>query len=314
MKVRILIALVVTLLVGVGSFIGYRALKGTNPKAEAKEAQAKSEKKKKKKDGKPVATVETVAEKTISDAVKAPGVVRADGVVTVTTFSEGLVNSCPARLGLRVAKGQTLCLVENDNPSATYLPFQVQAPVDGTVGEIHVSVGARVNKGDKIATLLRSERAKIEIELPLQDAEPIRVGTEATWEPLQNDAKGTKVRVTGVSPLPDPATRTVKVELTADKATVGAPGALGNITFVSNVRNGFEISEDAIAYRGIDPFVRTVENGKVKWVPVKLGRVQQGKIEITQGLQAGKVVVLECPIYLADGDAVGTKPAAEAPK
>jgi multidrug efflux pump subunit AcrA (membrane-fusion protein) len=314
MKARILIVLVVAVLVGGGSFLGYRALKGNSPKTDAKEAQAKTGKKKRKKDGKPIATVETLAEKTISDAVMAPGVVRADGVVTVTTFSEGIINSCPARLGLRVVKGQTLCLVENDNPSATYLPFQVQAPVNGTIGELHVSVGARVNKGDKIATLLRSERAKIEIELPLQDAESIRIGTEATWEPLQESSKATKVRVTGVSPLPDPATRTVTVELTAEKASVGAPGALGNITFVSNVRKGFELPEDAITYRGVDPFVRTVENGKVKWVAVKLGRVQKDRFEVTQGLQGGMVVVLECPVYLADGDAIATKPAAEAPK
>jgi multidrug efflux pump subunit AcrA (membrane-fusion protein) len=304
-KAKIAIVASAVGLLGFGAYKGRQAYKKNNASANAPAAE------------KPIANVQTADAKTISDIFITPGVVRADAVVAVTTFSEGLVKSCSARLGLRVSKGQTLCLVENDNPSATYLPFQIQAPVDAVVGELHVAPGVRVNKGDKIATLLLSERAKIEIELPVSDAAHIRVGAEATWEPLNtNNATPTPipVRVTGVSPLPDATTRTVKIELLPQKQGAGSPGALGNVSFVTNSRKSLEVPEESVVYRGTDSFLRTVENNIVKWAPVKLGRTQKGATEILEGLKSGTVFVTQSSKYLADGDEITPKQSGEKPQ
>ncbi len=307
-KAKIAIVAAAVLLIGFGAYKGRQAYKKSTASANAPAAE------------KPIANVETAEAKTISDIFITPGIVRADGVVAVTTFSEGLVKSCPIRLGLRVSKGQTLCLVENDNPSATYLPFQIQAPVDAVVGELHVAPGVRVNKGDKIATLLLSERAKIEIELPVSDTAHIRVGAEATWESLGNNSTANAapasipLRVTGVSPLPDATTRTVKIELLPQKQGAGSPGAIGNVNFVTNSRKSLEVPEESVVYRGTDPYLRTVENNIVKWAPVKLGRTQKGATEILEGLKSGTVFVTQSSKYLADGDEISPKQSGEKPQ
>jgi multidrug efflux pump subunit AcrA (membrane-fusion protein) len=263
-------------------------------------------------DEKPIANVQIVAPTNLSDNMIVPGVVRADGVLAVTTFSEGIVSACQVRLGERVQKGQNLCSVENDNPSATYLPYSVQAPASGTVGEIHAAVGARVNKGDKIVTILRSSRAKVEIEVPVQDAAKLKVGLDGTWVATRSEASASTetpigMKITGISPLPDMVTRTVRIELSSAKTEPGLPGSMGKVTFVFNSRKGFEVAEDALQYRGLDPFLRVVVDGKVKWVPVKVGRMQKGKVEITGGVVAGTSVVTSSAKFLADGDDVVAK-------
>lgn len=259
---------------------------------------------------KTVANVQNMVLETLSDNMIVPGVVRADGVVAVTTFSEGIVQNCDVRLGQAVEKNQTLCSVENDNPGATYLPHAVLAPVAGTIGEIHASVGSRVGKGEKIVTVLRSTTSKVDIDIAVQDAAQLKVGMPATWQKLGNGesaGKSTSLRITGISSIPDPATRTVRVELAATNGTSGLPGTMGKVTFVFNSRKGFEVAEGALQYRGQDAFLRTVTNSKVKWVAVKTGRVQKGKVEIVSGVAAGDKVVTSAAKFLADGDDVIVK-------
>ncbi|MEY3902018.1 MAG: hypothetical protein RL189_1324 [Pseudomonadota bacterium] len=259
---------------------------------------------------KPVVQVQTVEISKLNDNLIFPGVVRSDSVVAVTTFSEGIVESCSVALGVRVGKGQLLCKIVNDNPSATYLPHAVESPVAGVVGEIHAAVGMRIGKGDKIVTLLRSSLAKVELEVSVQDAARLKVGLPATWTLLQSDssnsaqAEKVSMRISGVSPLPNMNTRTVKIELVSEKANPGLPGTMGRAIFVLNQRDGFDVSEEAVVYRGPSPFVRTVVDSKVKWVPVSLGRIQMGRIEILGGVKKGDVVVTDASKFLSDGDEV----------
>jgi multidrug efflux pump subunit AcrA (membrane-fusion protein) len=264
---------------------------------------------------KTIATVQTIRLGTLQDSVVFPGVIKADGVVAVTSFSEGIVAACSVKLGQKVHKGQALCKVENDNPGATYLPHSVESPIAGLVGEIHANIGTRVNKGDKIVTILRSTQAKVEIEVPVQDAPKFRVGAKANWQ-KNNDStthapsgaqNGLNLVVTGVSPLPDMATRTVRIELSPQTGNPGLPGELGRVAFVFNSRQGIEISADAVQYQGLDPFLRKVTNNRVKWVPVKLGRLQNGKQEILEGVANGDVVVLNAAKFIADNEEIVTK-------
>lgn len=300
-----IIYLGVGLLFAGGIFGGYQVYSKKSSSAAAAASGATAEK--------PVANVQTLAPTTLNDNMIVPGVVKSDGVLTVTSFSEGLVSSCPVRLGQRVEKGQVLCSIENDNPTATYLPFSVQAPASGSIGEIHAAVGARVNKGDKIVTILRSSQAKVEIEVPVQDASNLKLGTEASWTSSSlrvesgASAHSVALRISGVSSLPDKATRTLRIELSPTKNETLLPGTLGKVTFVFNSRQGFEVAEEALQYRGLDPFLRTVVDGKVKWIPVKIGRIQKGKTEIVSGVSAGAVWVVSSAKFLSDGDEITAK-------
>jgi multidrug efflux pump subunit AcrA (membrane-fusion protein) len=261
----------------------------------------------------PVAQVHRLEQIELFDVFVAPGIVRTDGLTQVSTFSEGLVSNCKVKLGQHVVKGQPLCTIENDNPGNTYQPYPVEAPVSGRIGEIQVSVGARVNKGDKIATIVRSSQLKVELDVYVDDARRLHTGQEGQWTVAgvsESDSKTEKsvtLKITGIAPMPNMTTRTVRIELTPVKGEPGIPGSLGSVRFLFNSRLGFEVAEDVVQYRGTNAFLRTVSNSKVTWQQVKLGRIQKGKAEILNGIQNGDVVVIESNKFLNDGDEVIVK-------
>jgi multidrug efflux pump subunit AcrA (membrane-fusion protein) len=271
-------------------------------KPAAPKDQAASEKSK----STPVVSAQEVAVESISDLYAAPGVVKGDGVVAVPAFSEGIVDSCRVGLGQSVKKGDTLCSINNDNPTATYLPFQAISPATGVIGEIKVAIGSRVNKGDTILTIVRPSIQRVEIEVPVADAQAIRKGTKANWRHLANkNSEPLELRVVGVSPLPDPLTRTIRIELEPrSTGNIGPSGTIGKVEFNLNNRSGIEVSEEALQYRSIEPFLRVIQDGKIQWKPVKIGRVQNGKAEILQGVASGQSIVVASPKFLVDGDEV----------
>jgi len=93
-------------------------------------------------------------------------------------------------------------------------------------------------------------------------------------------------------------------ELEATNAALPLPGSIARVTFKANVRQGISISDTAITYRGKDPFVRVVTNGKAKLVAVVLGRKQAGTVEILKGLKPGDDVVERTSKFVADGESV----------
>lgn len=254
----------------------------------------------------PVVTTQTAIKETISDLYRAPGVVKGDNLVTVPSFSEGIISHCQVTLGKSVKKGEQLCSINNDNPTATYLPFTVTAPVDGVIGELKVSIGNRISKGEVIATIVRPSQVRVEIEVPVADAQLIKNGSLADWVSNEKNGEAPKqLKVVGISPLPDPITRTVRIELAVqNKENLGPSGTIGKVTFNLNKREGIEIAEEALQYRGTEPFLRTIQEGKIIWQPVGVGRIQSGKAEITKGIAIGATIVIASPKYLVDGDEV----------
>jgi len=61
------------------------------------------------------------------------------------------------------------------------------------------------------------------------------------------------------------------------------------------------ITGDAIAIRGNTSMVATVVDGKIKWVPVTIGRDFGSETEIVNGLKAGDVIVTNVTDEVVEG-------------
>ena len=75
-----------------------------------------------------------------------------------------------------------------------------------------------------------------------------------------------KVKIRGISPFVDPATGTATCELDlSEKLTNPLPaGVIGQASFKANDRKGISIPEFAIFFKGADPFIRIIQDGKAK--------------------------------------------------
>jgi HlyD family secretion protein len=114
-------------------------------------------------------------------------------------------------------------------------------------------------------------------------------------------------RVTGISPLVDPATGTATVELapSGDAKTASLPiGIIGRLRFKVNRRQGFTVPEVALTYRGDATLVRVVEGGVAHYREIKTKETRGGQTEVASGLAAGDVVITRASGFVADGQGV----------
>jgi hypothetical protein len=102
--------------------------------------------------------------------------------------------------------------------------------------------------------------------------------------------------ITRTSDSIDPNTRTLLTEIQVDNRDGKLmPGMYTVVTFppAPGVQGPLVISGDAVAVRNNTTTVAAVVDGRIRYVPVTLGRDFGDVVEITNGLRAGDIVVTD---------------------
>jgi multidrug efflux pump subunit AcrA (membrane-fusion protein) len=228
---------------------------------------------------------------------------------TILAETDGIVSKIHAPLGQRVAKNEKLITIKHTDPVYQYAPVTIKSSVAGVVSSVEVTEGTQVAKGTKLGTVTDPTQVSVVIEVPAQDLTFLK--REMTGElQVRGTDKKTNVKVKGISPFVDPVTGTASCELELTDTSL-APGQLAQVRFKTNVRNGFSVSDDVVGYKGNDPFVNTVEDGKLKRVPVKLGGRKRGQVEILEGLSENTEVIERTSRYVPEGEAIVVEGAAK---
>jgi multidrug efflux pump subunit AcrA (membrane-fusion protein) len=136
----------------------------------------------------------------------------------------------------------------------------------------------------------------------------LKTGLVGTFRPVGRDDVF-KVKISGISPYIDPATGTATVELDLlplglEKSTVLPPGLMGKAEFKVRERNGIQVPEVAVIFKGKESFVRKLDGDTVKLAPVTLGSLKKGLYEILGGLEPGSTIVLHSSQYIGNGQKV----------
>lgn len=254
---------------------------------------------------KPIVSVETVKLSRIYDVLSYPARVIPKINASILSETEGVVQKILAPLGQRVSKGQRLMIIVNTDPVYNYAPVVVSASVNGVVSKLDVTEGSRVAKGQPLVHITDPSQVMIEVEIAASDLAVIVRGLRGEFNTAL--LEGTiPVEVTGVSPFVDPATGTATARLrtlqTAGNAIEVPPGIIGQVKFRVHDHEGFQIPEFAVFYRGKDPYVRELKDGKVRFVPVTLSQTRGGLVEIQKGLRENMTLVLRSSQYAGDGE------------
>lgn len=223
---------------------------------------------------------------------------------TVLADTDGVVTKIPAILGQRVSARHTLVIITHTDPVYQYAPMKVLSPISGVVSAIHVAEGSQVNKGDKLASVTDPKKLRVVIEAPAEDLGSLKKGIPAEFR-VSGKSEPIAVKLQGVSPFVDPATGTATCEFDVDSSRSAlAPGIVGRIVMSVHQRTGIRIPEYAIIYRNQSPFARIYENGKIRFSAIKLGRKQEGFVEIVSGIKEKEMVIERASRFVADGEAV----------
>ncbi|MGQ9838251.1 MAG: efflux RND transporter periplasmic adaptor subunit [Cyanobacteriota bacterium] len=181
--------------------------------------------------------------------------------------------------------------------------FQVTAPFNGVVGEVLVRRGDYVTPQTLLTTLSQSQSLEINLNIPLERAPQLRIGTPVQILDNRNQVIGTS-QISFISPQAEAGTQSVLAKALLDNLS----GQLRSAQFVRTriiweERSGLVVPVTAVARVAGQNFVYTVQTTDppaegmpprtvAVQKPVQLGSIQGNHYEVLAGLEANEPIVL----------------------
>jgi HlyD family secretion protein len=189
--------------------------------------------------------------------------------------------------------------------------FSIAAPFPGKITAVHDRVGGFANFGTPLFDISSENNFEVEVHVSATLGHQISIGNTATFNTKNNTSIIGIVSV--VSPGADTQTlkTLVRVKLNDLPETINLGDFLHGEIILPHENNVISIPSSAVVSRGGDPIVFIVdENNIAKEKSVKLGNLQNGMVDVLDGLSQNQKIVIEGQQYLVNGLSVkenGTK-------
>jgi membrane fusion protein (multidrug efflux system) len=291
---RIVVILLSVAVVGV---IAYRA--SVNYKAK-KAAQSQSIPEK-------IVPVQTAAAQTreFIDTVKASGNVQADSEVTLYSKVPGKIVQNAVRMGSVVTPGMTVTVVNRDEVGYKFNAFEVKSDVKGVVSRVLQNPGALVNPMTPLMTLVDIDVVKAVAAVDELKIRFVRMGQSVKVRLQAYPGEVFSARVSNISPVSNPMSRTIDVEVSIPNASHRVkPGMYAETEFEQGRHAGLVLPILAVVDRGGRKYVFAVAGGKAVMKEVTTGAVAGDMIEITSGLAGTETLVTTGADKLENDDKV----------
>lgn len=170
----------------------------------------------------------------------------------------------------------------------------ITAPYAGVVSRRHTEVGAFLNVGDPVVTLINDRELEVEAEIPSARLAGLDEGTTISAE--FEDGVAFQAAVRAVVPEENPLARTRTARLTADftglERRIGVNENVLLMVPVGAPREAVSVHKDAILRREGRTIVFVLEDGRARLRPVSVGAAVGGRLEVIGGLEPGERVVV----------------------
>jgi membrane fusion protein, multidrug efflux system len=183
----------------------------------------------------------------------------------------------------------------------------IYSPLDGFVGTRHLDPGALVNSSVPIVSVLDVSRLKTIIPVTEVALSKVRVGLSAQVVVEAYPGETQRGVITRISPFLNPETRTADVEIEIPNAAGRLkPGMFARVAVDADLpRSVLAVPRAALLTRGDQMGVYLLSEDLVtQYRRVSIGRVEEGFVEIVEGLQEGARVVTSGAQQLNEGDRV----------
>ena len=179
----------------------------------------------------------------------------------------------------------------------------VRAPFGGVVAERLVTTGDYVNKGMKVAVVVRVDPLRVQLTIPEQFVSAVAMGQPVTFEVDAYPGRQFEGRVKYVSPALQADQRALTVEaMVPNPNAVLKPGLFATARIEQPARTpGVLVPAAAVLISSGTSRVYVVNGDHVEERIVTTGETVGDLVEISKGLKAGERVATKNVAQLADG-------------
>ena len=226
------------------------------------------------------------------------------GVITERDVDEGALISASG-----AGSGQAAAAPQGQSSSAGGTTQAGQANNSGSSGNTNTAASSAQTPGSggPLFGIADTKRLRILVSVPEGYATAIHVGQRAPVQVQEYSGAELFAEVTRTADSIDANTRTMLTELQIDNAAGKLiSGMYAVVTFppAPGAAAPLLISGDAVAIRHDRQMVATVQDGKIKYVPVTIGRDFGSAVEVLTGLKVGDVIVTDVTDDVVDGKEV----------
>jgi len=210
----------------------------------------------------------------------------------VVDDAERLVDSARKRLLLSDMTGEQIDRLEQTRHADRIVT--IYSPVAGTITARRVSHGERVESATSLLDIADLSRVWVLADLYESDLPFVHDGQEAEITLVASPGRIYHSRIRLLSPLVDPATRTVSARLEVDNADLALkPGMFTEVTLASDLGPRLSIPKDAVVRTGTRDVVFVTKDGST-YAPIEvhLGLELPDRWEVVSGLASGERVLV----------------------
>ena len=216
-------------------------------------------------------------------------------------------------IGDTVQVGNIVAMIDPSRPGEVFLPSPVISTVSGTVLQAPFSVGDTVSTNSSLYVVGDLSSLRLETFVPERFVSSIVAGLPATVILEAIPGETFHARIDEISPVLDPASRTLRVRLhfvNAQGQAVQDPriraGMFATITLVTMARDDVPVipRDSAIRTQGRWVAFTVDENDIARRRELELGMESELLFEVRYGLALGEIVVSAGQNFLEDGDRV----------
>lgn len=186
----------------------------------------------------------------------------------------------------------------------------ILAPYAGVIAQRNTEVGAYVNIGQAVATLINDQSLELEADVPAERLPALREGTRLEYATVSGKRLPAEVRAIVPDENPSTRTRTVRFVTIGDPPPEARRAANQSVTLhipSDKPRTVVTVHKDAVLSRQGNTVVFIVLDGKALIRPVRLGDAVGQRFEVLAGLNPGDLVVVRGNERLRPGQAVTPK-------
>jgi RND family efflux transporter MFP subunit len=194
---------------------------------------------------------------------------------------------------------------------------RVVAPFAGVITRRNVDVGDLIDAGGgagrALFVLTQTDPLRVFVDVPQSYAHLVKAGQPVTITQSEFRGKAFEGKVARTAGSIDSGTRTMQIEIALpNREGELLPGAYVQVVLPLAASREIVVSTNTLMFRSEGLRVASVDaSGRVKLLPIKIGRNFGQTVEVVEGLQGTERLVLNPPDSMAEGDQVVVAPAAD---
>jgi len=200
------------------------------------------------------------------------------------------------------ARAKIAIIEHNRNKTSVY------SPIDGVIEKQIVAVGDYVKVGDPLMQIIGRQKLRVYLPVPERIAGQIHIGLNVRLAtPATNEIQMGKINE--LKPLINTDSRALNAVVDIQPDAGWQPGASVTGTIILGQRDdAVMVPEQSVVLRPAGEVVYVVKGNQVEQRIVKTGLMQDGKVEIREGIQSGETIAVDGAAMLTHQAKISIKP------